>query len=100
MSLSSRALSRILADRDVTCDGCVEKRELAERALLTQHLATRDERVIQSLVLHEDTALTPAELQSSMATAAEAKLGVVCSSNALNNTMMCAEPIQLLRRAE
>ena len=41
--LRVKQLKSILADRGVTCDGCLEKEEFVQKVLDTDHLSGRDE---------------------------------------------------------
>ncbi|KAK7198949.1 Degradation arginine-rich protein for mis-folding [Novymonas esmeraldas] len=64
-SLSSKELSKMLRDRDSDCHGCVERRDLVQRAYEVQQLPTMDERVAWQLTVSDRGLMTgPARLDN------------------------------------
>lgn len=93
-AMSTRDLHRLLADRQATCHGCVERRELAQRALEVRRRATEDEWIARTLTLGEDGPITNAERVASRMLAIEAAMGVRCTG-AVNGTIDCGPAFQL-----
>lgn len=52
-ALSYQQLIQIITDRDVACNGCVERHELVQRAYEVQKLPTIEEKVVQQLTLYD-----------------------------------------------
>ncbi|KEG11932.1 hypothetical protein DQ04_02141100 [Trypanosoma grayi] len=87
-AMSVAQLKGMLRDRETSCVGCVERRQLVERALEVQHWPTLDERVADELVALENTPLDPAAYEESVRLLMEASQDMRCHS-AANGTMVC-----------
>ncbi|KAG5481457.1 hypothetical protein LSCM1_05466 [Leishmania martiniquensis] len=86
-SLSSKELNQLIRDRDSECRGCVERRDLVQRAYEVQQLPTMDERVAWQLTVSDRRLMTfPARLEN-MAFVSSALSNTDCSI--YNQTIYC-----------
>lgn len=89
-TMPSHQLHRLLADRHVDCHGCVERRELAERALEVYQMPTTDQRVAMMLTTLENTPLTFDQFlhnQILFATAVQGNRCLVMENSTICNTV-------------
>lgn len=88
-TLSSRELSKMIRDRASTCHGCVERRDLVQRAYEVQQLPTVDERVAWQLTVSDRGLMTvPARLDN-IAFVTGALANADC--NYFNGTIYCSQ---------
>lgn len=85
--LSSRQLSKMLKDRDRDCYGCVERRDLVQRAYEVQQLPTADERVAWQLTVSDRGLMTTAARLDNIASITGSFLNADC--HFLNGTIYC-----------
>jgi hypothetical protein len=85
--LSSRQLSKMIKDRNRDCYGCVERRDLVQRAYEVQQLPTMDERVAWQLTVSDRGLMTMHARQDNVASVTGSFLNADC--HFFNGTVYC-----------
>lgn len=86
-SLSSKELNKMIRDRDSDCHGCVERRDLVQRAYEVQQLPTMDERVAWQLTVSDRRLITMPTRLENLAFVTGALSNTNC--NIFNKTIYC-----------
>ncbi|XQJ26184.1 hypothetical protein NXY56_002140 [Leishmania guyanensis] len=89
-SLSSKELSKMIRDRDRDCSGCVERRDLVQRAYEIQQLPTMDERLAWQLTVSDRRLTTMSARLDNIAFVTGALSNTHC--NVSNSTVYCNLP--------